>query len=61
MSWQINRQFEREETAIQERYERGEITNAEMWEEQRQLQRDYRDAAEEAAREAYEREMDNWR
>lgn len=53
-------QFEREEEDIQERYARGEITNAQMWEEMKELQRDYRAAADEAAREAYERERDNW-
>jgi hypothetical protein len=53
-------QFEREEEDIQRRYAVGEITNAEMWAEQKELQRDYRAAAEEAIREAGERERDNW-
>lgn len=53
-------QFDREEEEIQARYARGEITNAQMWEEVKELQREYRRAAEEAALDAYERERDNW-
>ena len=53
-------QYAREEEDIQQRYERGEIGNAEMWKELKELQRDYRDSAQEAAREAYERELDRW-
>lgn len=53
-------QYEREENDIQERYARGEITKAEMWAELKELQRDYREAAREAASEAYEREMEQW-
>lgn len=53
-------QFEREEDDIQKRYAAGEITNAQMWEEMKELQRDYRAAAEEAIHEAGERERDNW-
>jgi hypothetical protein len=53
-------QYEREENDIQERYARGEITNAEMWAELKELQRDYRAAAEEAAREAYDQELERW-
>lgn len=58
MSAQSN--YEREEESIQRRYANGEITNAEMWAELRELQRDYRDSAREAAQGAYERELDNW-
>lgn len=53
-------QFEREEKAIHEAYERGEISVAELNEQVRQLQRDYREAAEEAGEEARRREMENW-
>lgn len=53
-------QYEREENAIIERYDRGEITNPEMWKEIRELQRDYRSAAEQSALEAYERELERW-
>ncbi len=52
--------FEREEQDIQERYARGEITNAEMWAETQELQRAYRGATEEAAGQAYQDEMDRW-
>lgn len=53
-------QFEREENDIQERYARGEITNKEMWAELSELQRDYAGAAQEAAMDAYEAELDRW-
>lgn len=53
-------QYEREENAICDAYERGEISRAEMNKELRELQRAYHDAAYEAAREAYERELDRW-
>lgn len=53
-------QFDREEEDIQRRYAAGEITNAQMWEETKELQRDYRAAAEDAIYEAGERERDNW-
>jgi hypothetical protein len=53
-------QYEREENDIQERYARGEISNEEMWKELQELQRDYRDAAREAAQAAYERELEQW-
>lgn len=52
--------YEREENDIQERYARGEMTNAEMWAEMRELQRDRRAAAHEAAQDAYDREMERW-
>lgn len=55
-----DKQFEREENDIWERAERGEITNAEAWKEQRELQRDYSAAAEESALNAYERELERW-
>lgn len=53
-------QFDREEAAIQEAYARGDIDNKEMWRQLRELQRDYRAAAEEAAEGAYRREMEEW-
>lgn len=52
--------YEREENAIQEAYARGEISNAEMWRQMRELNRDYRDAAQEAGRDAYEQELERW-
>ena len=56
----IESQLEREEDAIWEAEARGEITNKEAWRQQRELQRDYQGAAEEAAREAYEAELARW-
>lgn len=56
----VQSQCEREEEAIQESYARGEITNAQMWAEMRDLERDYAGAAHEAAEEAYEQELERW-
>jgi hypothetical protein len=53
-------QFDREEDDIQRRYAAGEITLAQYNEEMRDLQRDYRAAAEEAIQEAADRERQNW-
>ena len=53
-------QYEREEQAIHDAYERGELSLAEMNKELRELQRAYREAAREAAQDAYDREMDRW-
>ena len=50
-------QFEREEEDIQRRYAAGEISNAEMWAEQKALQRSVRAELEDAARDAYDRVM----
>lgn len=52
--------FEKEEEALFEKYERGELTNAELQLELRELRRDYASAAREAATEAYEREEQRW-
>lgn len=56
----IERQYEREERDIDERLNRGEISNDEYWKELRDLQRDYRSAAEEAAQDAYDLELSRW-
>lgn len=53
-------QMEREEEDIQRRYQNGEISNAEMWDELRELQRDYAAAAREAAQNAYDDELERW-
>lgn len=53
-------QYEREEQDIIDRENRGDITHAQAIKELNELQRDYREAAHEAAREAYERELDRW-
>lgn len=59
-SWQVERQLELEEEALYEAYERGKITNEQLQKDLRELHREYRAAAEEAAFDAYERELSNW-
>jgi polyhydroxyalkanoate synthesis regulator phasin len=54
------RQYEREEELLDEQYANGQITREEHTRAVNELWRDYRDAAQEAAREAYERELGNW-
>lgn len=56
----IEHQMEREEDAIEEAVERGDMTQAEANEALRDLQRDYRAYAQEAAQEAYDREYARW-
>jgi polyhydroxyalkanoate synthesis regulator phasin len=56
----IQRQYEREEELIDQQYTDGLITREEHARLVNELWRDYREAAQEAAREAYERELDNW-
>ena len=53
-------QFDREVDFLEAQLERGEISLQEFNREMRELQRDYIAAAEEAAQEAYDREMDRW-
>lgn len=53
-------QFDREEDAIIDAMNSGEMSREEGRRAILDLQRDYRDAAEESAREAYERELDRW-
>lgn len=53
-------QMEREEDAIHDAFDRGQITHAEMQSELRELQRDYQSLAREAAQDAYEDEMERW-
>lgn len=53
-------QFDREEAAIIDEMNSGAISQEEGRRALRDLQRDYRDSAEEAAREAYERELGSW-
>ena len=52
--------IEREEDALSERLANGEISTAEYNREMRELSRDYRDAAEQEAQGAYEREKEQW-
>jgi len=56
----IESQIEREEAAIEEAVERGDMTRAEANKEYRNLQRDYADAAEMAGQKAYEEELARW-
>jgi predicted nucleic acid-binding Zn-ribbon protein len=53
-------QLEREEEALEDAYNNGEITVKEYNKQVQELQRDYRAAAQEAAQEAYENEMGRW-
>lgn len=53
-------QFELEERHLQEEYENGNLSLREFNHEMLELQRDYQGAAEEAAQDAYDRELDRW-
>ena len=53
-------QYDREERDIIRRHSEGLITGKQADEELRELQRDYRDAAHEAAQRAYDREIEGW-
>ena len=53
-------QLDREEDALLDAYERGDIDRREYNESMRELQREYRWMAQEAAQEAYDREMERW-
>lgn len=54
-------QWEREEQQLGEDLEAGLIGQQEYNRQLRELHHDYREAADEAASRAYEREMENWR
>ena len=56
----IERQMEREEDILCEQLNRGEITLEEFNKEMRDMQREYRAMAEEAAQQAYDDEMGRW-
>lgn len=53
-------QFEREEQQLENDLMEGRISNKEFNEQMSELQREYRLAAQEAAQDAYDREMSNW-
>jgi len=53
-------QFEREEDYLVEQVNSGLISREEFNKQMRELQRDYRAAAQEAAQDAYDREMERW-
>jgi hypothetical protein len=56
----IDSQMEREEQDLCDRVNSGEISTTEYNQEMRDLQREYRGMAEEAAQDAYDNEMNNW-
>ena len=53
-------QLEREERHLEEQLESGDISSHEYNREMKELQRDYRDAAQESASRAYEDELERW-
>lgn len=56
----IESQYERDEQAIEDAYERGDITQRELQKELNELARDYQAAARESAERAYEDELQRW-
>ena len=56
----IDSQMEREETAIDEAVERGDMTQTEATKALRDLYGERMEAAQEAAQEAYDREYERW-
>lgn len=57
---EVSTQYEREEDQLITDLNEGRITRAEFNKEMQELQRAYQGAAEEAAQDAYEREMERW-
>lgn len=53
-------QLEREEDALEDVYNQGAISLSEYNKEMREIQSDYQFAAEQAAQEAYDAEMNRW-
>ena len=56
----MHRQFEREVEHLQQQVADGVISQAEFNDEMHELERDFRGAAEEAAEDAYRRELECW-
>ncbi len=56
----VESQYDREEQYIIDQMNSGMISQQEGRKQLRELQRDYRAAAQEAAQDAYDREMDRW-
>ena len=56
----IESQMQREEDYLCQQYNSGQITQQEFNQQMRELQRDYRAAAQEAAQRAYDNEMERW-
>ncbi len=56
----IERQMEKEEQYLEDELESGSISLNEYNDAMRELERDYRGAAEESAQRAYDDELRNW-
>lgn len=56
----MHSQFEREEDQLVKDLNEGRITRDEYNKQMRELQRDYHASANEAAQDAYDREMERW-
>lgn len=52
--------FEKEENALEDQLDNGEITTAEFNKEMREMRRSFREEAEESAHRAYDDEMGRW-
>ena len=59
-SWQAQRAMEHEEDQLVKDLNEGRITQQQYREAMRDLHREYNDAANDAAQQAYDRERDNW-
>lgn len=53
-------QYQKDEQSLEDELDAGDISNEEYSTEMRNLQRSYREEAEEAAQDAYDNEMSNW-
>lgn len=53
-------QFDREEQFLEDQLMNGEITQEEFNREIKELYREYREAAEDSASSAYDRELESW-
>lgn len=56
----IQSQIEREENQLQRDYDAGLISREQLNKGMRELQREYRDAAHEAAQDAHDQELQRW-
>jgi hypothetical protein len=52
--------YDKAEKQLEDDYAAGILSAEEYNEQMRDLQREYRDAADDAAQNAYDREMENW-
>ena len=56
----MNKAFEREVELLENDLESGAISTKEFNQEMRELERDYRDAAQESAEQAFQDEFNRW-